>query len=143
MAKMSNNTITEFIVIDDDHINNYLCDRIVRQASLGATVRTFTNPEEGLEHLLSAYGNIGSNDAILFLDINMPQLDGWDVLDRINELPFLVKQHIQIHMLSSSIDERDVQKANDHPLVSSMIYKPLSIEKVQAILPRVPEPFAE
>ncbi|MBB6459307.1 response regulator [Flammeovirga kamogawensis] len=69
---------------------------------------------------------------ILFLDLNMPGLDGWQVLDELENRGIV--DHFKIFILSSSVNPQDKQKANDHPKVCSYIEKPLSKQKVLSTL---------
>jgi CheY-like chemotaxis protein len=132
---MNNNTLPDFIIIDDDPINNLICQKMVELTIKGSFMQTFTEPEKGLEYLMSAYAAENAKNAILFLDINMPHLNGWDVLERFKNFPGSVKQHIKIYMLSSSVDPQDQEKAGDSPLVSGFISKPLSQAKLQTTFP--------
>ena len=131
----------DFIVIDDDYINNIICVQFIGLVMPGASVKTFTFPEKGLEYILSTYCDYNANNAILFLDINMPVLSGWDVLDKFKNFPDQVKEHIEIFMLSSSVDPIDKEKANNNPFVSGFITKSLSEAKLRAILPKFESVF--
>jgi CheY-like chemotaxis protein len=130
---MEQKTLPDFIVLDDDAVNNLICEKIIQTTFPGAIVQTFTEPEMGLEHILATYAEGNSHNAILFLDINMPSLNGWEVLDKLDEFPDVVKGHVKIFMLSSSVDPLDTEKARDNPLVSGYIMKSLSQTKLQAV----------
>ena len=125
--------MTDFIVIDDDNMNNIICFNIIKQTIKGAVVNTFTEPEKGLEYILSGYSDENSSDAVLFLDINMPSLSGWEVLDKFKDFPESIKKRIKIHMLSSSVNPLDKRKAQDNPYVSSYVEKSLSKIKLLTI----------
>lgn len=124
----------DFIVIDDDLINNILCRKVIHSASPGSDIFIFTNPFEGLRHINSNYIHSNSNNAILLLDINMPDLSGWDVLEEIKPFHSMIKKCFKIFMLSSSIDPIDIERANINPLVSGYIEKPLTSPKLKDIL---------
>jgi CheY-like chemotaxis protein len=62
---------------------------------------------------------------IILLDINMPVMDGWDFLDAYSPLHSQVAKKIRIYILSSSISESDMDKANRNPLVSRFVSKPI------------------
>jgi len=127
--------IPDFIVFDDDLINNLICEKMILMTIPGSTVKTFTEPEKGLDYLLENYAVPNDKDAVLLLDINMPVLNGWDVLDRFNEFPAIVKGHIKIFMLSSSVDPLDTEKAGANPYVSGYIMKSLSQAKLKSFFP--------
>lgn len=125
----------DFIVIDDDPINNMICSEFINLTISGTEIRTFTDPEKGLQYLTAKYAEYTEQQTVLFLDINMPFLSGWDVLERLEGFPDCVKKHLTVFMLSSSLDVKDKEKANAHPLVSGYISKFLSPEKLKEIFP--------
>ena len=132
MAKID--SLPDFIVIDDDRTNNTICRKIILNVAPEAKVETFFDPNAGLVHIQSNYGHHKANNVILLLDINMPTLFGWEVLEEFRKFPELTRSHFKIFMLSSSFDYHDKEKANQNPLVSGYIEKPLTVLKIQAIL---------
>ncbi len=126
---MKQDILPHFIVIDDDPVNNMICLKIIQLVVPGVVVQAFTHPEKGMEYILS----IGTKKAILFLDINMPELTGWEVLDRMNDFPDMVKAHLTTFILSSSVASDDLEKANQAPLVAGYIVKPLSQVELRSV----------
>jgi len=90
-------------------------------------VLDFESPLQALQYVDNTCAGDFASTAIL-LDINMPELNGWQVLEKLQELPSSKKECLTIFMLSSSIDPRDKQKADEHVLISGYIEKPLSRE---------------
>ena len=126
-----------FIVIDDDKFSNMLCSHIIGSALPDATVHTFLDPEEALQFISSTDFSIVGN-MILLLDINMPVLSGWDVLDRIAAMDESNQNALRIYMFSSSVDKRDRTRALGNKLVRDYIEKPLDSAKVLKILEAQP-----
>ncbi len=122
-----------FIIIDDDYTNNLLCNKIIKLVLEDASVRTFLFPEEGLEFLKSKSEIIEGPSAVLFLDINMPTMSGWEFLERFEKFDAEVKQKIKVFILSSSVDSRDKRKALTYDIVSDYIVKPLTKDRVRTI----------
>ncbi len=131
---MEDITLAYFIAIDDDRIDNMICSKIIQQALPGADVKTFTDPEAGLEHLKSLSEERDNKQGILFLDINMPTLTGWEVLERFKNFPDEFKKQIKIFILSSSVSPKDKELADNNPLVHNFIQKPLTKQKLEAII---------
>lgn len=124
--------MTDFIVIDDDPVNNRICKIIIERVYPGKQITCFTEPEQGLKFIADAYHTPGSKQAIMLLDINMPVLSGWDVLNRLEEMPKDIIDRFTIYILSSSVDAYDKKKAGDSKLVSGYIEKPLTMDRVKS-----------
>ena len=69
---------------------------------------------------------------IIFLDINMPIWDGWQFLEEFNLLP--INQKIFIHILSSSNNEEDIEKAQGYKMVNNYLIKPIEQNQMKKIL---------
>jgi CheY-like chemotaxis protein len=124
-----------FLVIDDDPINNMICTHTIKSATGDNVTRCFTIPEEGLEYIENEFAKKGgSSPTILFLDINMPSMTGWDVLDKLKGFADQVKKNVSIYILSSSVSQLDQELAYNNPLVTDYIVKPLTKDKLLQIL---------
>ncbi len=133
---MRKNEPPDFIIIDDEVINNYVSQKYIQSVFRRAKVQTFTSPVEGLNYIETT-GSVGQKPAVIFLDINMPVLTGWDVLDRLSHLPGTILRQLTIFILSSSIAAEDKLKAHSNPLVAGYIEKPLNINHLMDISERL------
>jgi CheY-like chemotaxis protein len=121
-----------FVVIDDDVSTNFYSKLIIRKTFPESEVSTFSNPLEAIEYFQNTSAKSPTNTIVL-LDINMPELSGWEVLDKIEALNEL-KNTFSIFMISSSINAEDKKRAANHPLVSGYIEKPINKEKLSKML---------
>ncbi len=131
---MAEKLLPDFIVIDDDIINNMICKKIIQLTLSGVTINTFEDPSDGLRYLQTNYATGQANNVILFLDINMPAISGWDVLDRLKDFPPLFFERIQIFLISPLINEMENEKALNNKMIKGYVPKPLSRHKLQAII---------
>lgn len=115
----------EFILIDDDQIVLTFCKLLLKKAYGEIEVKTFEMPEQGLDYLTSGFSSGINTQAVILLDINMPDMDGWQFLERFEKLDDHLKQHVQIYILSSSVDERDKERAVQNKYVVDYLLKPL------------------
>lgn len=117
------------ILVDDDPINNLINKRLISKLKLTPQIEEFLEAEQAIERIRE----LDSEDSILiFLDINMPVMNGWDFLNQYLKEFKLRKDRIIV--LSSSIDFQDRQKAKEFSCVEGFIEKPLSPEKIKNIL---------
>ncbi len=124
----------DFVIIDDDPINNLICSKFIKKVCPRSTVKTFTLPLDGVKFVLSYDSVDNIAKTILLLDINMPATSGWDVLDAFASSIGFRQQQYAIYMLSSSIAIEDRNRAKTHPLVSGFIEKPLTIASIHKLI---------
>jgi CheY-like chemotaxis protein len=115
-------------IIDDDKIFVFVLKKIIGKIKNFNQVLDFKNAEEVL-NILTA--DQDSPDVIL-LDINMPIIDGWQFLERIEKLPN--KEKLKIYIMSSSIDTNDIEKSKTFSTVQDFISKPINNEKLLKII---------
>lgn len=106
---------------------------MVVEKTLGVVdIKTFTIPEQALGFLVDTYKNM-LRPTILFLDINMPSMTGWEFMEKFENLSDTIKQQIAIYILSSSVDERDKYKADNNRYIQGFLSKPLQKSTVLSI----------
>ncbi len=126
-------SIEQVIVIDDDHPSLFLCKIILEQKFTNKMIVTYSNPLTALDYFKSAFTE-NPIKTLLLVDINMPEISGWEVLDFIIELDQEIKKLITVIMLSSSIDPKDKQKVTDHPSALGYLEKPLNVEELEVVM---------
>lgn len=113
-------------LVDDDPINNLINKRLLGKVEIAKNIVEFLEGEKALSQLK----DIDPTQPILiFLDINMPVLNGWEFLEKYRELHF--NRCDKIVILSSSIDYQDRLKAQGYNAVSGFLEKPLTLEKIK------------
>jgi CheY-like chemotaxis protein len=127
-------TPRNFILVDDDPTNNILCRAVIKNSFNDTDVKAFQFPEEALTFLTENFANEDAQPAILFLDINMPSMTGWEFLDEFKKMPDNVKNKIVIYVLSSSVDAKDLEKAASNQIVKEYIQKPLRKDYLKNLL---------
>lgn len=125
---------THFVVIDDDAANNKICSATLSKLSEKANIKTFLDPLMGFDHIATEYSREDHDHrCVLFLDINMPVMNGWEFLDRFAWLPDQVKNRVRIYILSSSVDKNDIEMANRNKYVVHYLIKPLTRETIRLV----------
>tara|TARA_Y100000782_G_C10188796_1_gene268910 strand:+ start:13269 stop:13682 length:414 start_codon:yes stop_codon:yes gene_type:complete len=124
-----------FWVIDDDPVFQMIIQKLLMRIDFCGNVETSKNGMEAAAKMLEALESESSLPDFIFLDINMPIMDGWQFLERFTE-PLKESQRIPaIFIVTSSIDESDREKAKSHPLVQGYITKPVKLEFLQSLRP--------
>lgn len=127
--------LQNFIIIDDDRLNNKLCRTIIEKIYPESLVVDFTNPVEGFNYVADKYSQADCTDrAILLLDIMMPVMDAWGFLEKFEQLSTETKDRIRIYILSSSIDKSDMARAQSDKNVEYYLIKPLTRESIKLIV---------
>src|SRR3954453_14410584 len=122
------------MVIDDSDSDLYVADHYLKKYFVAAHVIPVESATEGLDYLIQNANSIEQLPSIIFLDIRMPIMDGFEFLDKYEKLPSSVHEHCTVIMLSSSADPRDRERIKNNPFVKKFINKPLDKEKIQELL---------
>jgi two-component system, chemotaxis family, chemotaxis protein CheY len=126
------------MIVDDDSVNNTVCTLIINRAQFANSVTAFTKATEALEYLQN---NIKNNPSqlpdVIFLDINMPIMNGWDFLDVFVPLLPQYPKPLLLYMLSSSVYHEDMAKAKHYPIVSDYLPKPLNTAILNSIREKI------
>lgn len=123
-----------FILVDDDAISNFITKRVIMENSPQAKVISFTEPEKGLECVLSLFKKPKEDKAILLLDINMPSMTGWEFMEILEQKEPAVSERLLVYILSSSVNPADKERAGVNLQISDYIMKPLTNDAIISIL---------
>ena len=127
--------IHDIFLIDDDGLVNFLNQEIIKDAYPDKNVQSFESATDALELLKKLSNSPDSSlPQLIFLDINMPVMDGWEFLEAFLQLPQNLIQDCKVVMHTSSIDPRDVEKAKTFSSVTDYITKPLTVQALSKIL---------
>ncbi|MBI3511788.1 MAG: response regulator [Bacteroidetes bacterium] len=125
------------MLVDDNDIDNFINERMIQGCNFAETVYVNTGTKSAIEFLanLSANKELRQEHLpqLIFLDINMPILDGYQFLDEFRSLDEKARKGIKVAMLTSSIDPKDLAKAKDYPEICAFLHKPLTEEALASI----------
>ncbi|HEX5553071.1 MAG TPA: response regulator [Chitinophagaceae bacterium] len=124
-----------FILIDDNEIDLFFHEKLIKIQKISDEVTSFTNVIQALEYL-STFKKTGRiyPQTIILLDIQMPELDGFDFLDHFEELSDDIQKKSKIFIVSSSLDHGDLSRSHANHLVEAILKKPLNTgELIEAL----------
>lgn len=117
----------QILLIDDDPVINFIHTRVVQSTYPNISIIVFENGLKAFEYIR----NNPKYSYLVFLDLNMPVMNGWEFLEAIAIESLNVK--IQLHILTSSLDSADKIRANQNKMVRSYITKPLTAIQLKTL----------
>lgn len=122
--------INNIMLIDDDEIHSNLCYELIIKSGITNSVTIFNDAEEALQHIRKNADQVDVLPDLIFLDINMPFMDGWEFLDAYEGIKPELKKQIVLILLTSSVYKNDIEKAKQYKSVVEYIKTPISINKL-------------
>lgn len=121
-------------IIDDDDIHQFFTKKSIEHFGPDSKISTFSNGQEALHDFNRLLPSSEQLPDIIFLDINMPEMDGWEMMDHLIKLLPQQSSKIDIYIVSSSIAASDRQRAKSYPEVSGFLIKPILPETLVHVL---------
>lgn len=121
-------------IIDDDPSFQFILKQTIRLISPTTEVRVFNNGKEALDHFVSMTDNPEGLPDVILVDLNMPVMNGWELIENISQLPEDVKTHFKTYILTSSIFQSDVKKSKQYNFISDYLFKPVDEDVMKEIL---------
>lgn len=118
-------------IIDDDPIFIFGTKKMLELADICTNFMVFKNGQDALKHLTALSKGDEPLPEVILLDLNMPLMDGWQFLDRFTAIP--TKEKINIFIVSSSLDPKDIERAKTYEVVNNYIIKPIALDNIKEI----------
>jgi CheY-like chemotaxis protein len=128
MFKKSEYVFENVLIVDDTEIDILFTVSIIQRSSIVKNIIIKQSVLAGLDYLQNCNYNREPVPELIFLDMNMPHLDGFDFLNAFQQLDTHIKQASKVVMLSASTDMLEIEKALNNPSISHFIRKPLSMD---------------
>lgn len=117
----------EILLIDDDPIINFINSKVIKSEFPDKKTTIFEGGAQALNYIREH----PQNNYLIFLDIHMPKMTGWDFIRIISQEKMML--NLQIYILTSSIDKIDLKKAEENDFVLSYLPKPLKLDVLKKI----------
>ena len=127
------------LLIDDDIDDNFFHKRVINKVGITEEVVECSNGEDAIDFLMNKGKYAGEDKPypqpdLLFLDINMPKMNGWEFLDAYDKLPPHIQGGPVVAMLTSSTNPQDIKRAMKYNIVRDYRNKPLTQDMLKNIL---------
>lgn len=126
----------KILFVDDDPITLMLCKKVIAKSSFANEIATAQDGEEALKYFntLKYDSTKKITDKIpqlIFLDLNMPVMGGWEFLDHFTSDAYAEFSETKVIILSSTIDPEDLQRAKKHPVIIDFLSKPITTSMLE------------
>jgi CheY-like chemotaxis protein len=126
-------TLNHIVLVDDNETTSFLNNRLLSRLAVARQVSTFMRAEEALDALWGTTANEHEAPDLVFVDLKMPGLSGFDFLERYTSLPAAAQERTVVAVLTTSMHSADTARVAKYPNVEYLT-KPLTEEKMQRLL---------
>ena len=122
-------------IIDDDKIYVNLIRKVIETRKLSKNLLEFNNGKEALDYFKQVFSDRDTEKipSIIFLDLNMPIMDGWQFLEHFVQIQRPINKSIILYIISSSINPKDIAKAGTLESISGYIVKPVKPRELEIL----------
>ena len=130
----------KILFVDDDPITLMLCKKVIERAEFSKEIVTANNGEDAIRYFENLKATINTENSIvlpelMFLDLNMPVMGGWEFLDIFSKENYpTVFPNLKVIVLSSTIDPKDIEKSKSYSMVIDFLSKPITKEILKSIV---------
>lgn len=121
-------------IVDDDLIYRFTMVKTLESIKLPMDIMVFSDGEKAINFMLDNLDNEPEYPDVIFLDIDMPVMDGFQFMEEFIKIKPRIGKSITIYMVSSSIDPVDIERANNISAISDYIIKPIGLVRLKEIM---------
>ncbi|RJE73008.1 MULTISPECIES: response regulator [Reichenbachiella] len=125
--------IRKVAVIDDDQVFQLIIKKQIEMKNFECEILSFFNGQEAYDFFKENVDQADVLPDLVMLDVNMPVKNGWDFLQDYQTLPSEMRSKIKLYMVTSSVIQSDIDKANDNENIISFVSKPITNEKLEEV----------
>jgi CheY-like chemotaxis protein len=123
-----------FLLIDDDDIISVIHPATIQRAISNSDIEIAPSGNDAIALIDELIHLQESPPDYIFLDINMPEISGFEFLDSLTETELDFLKNSKIIMLSSSVNQQDIERAKSYPMIRDFVSKPLTVEYIRGLV---------
>ena len=125
------------MLIDDNPIDLYIASRMININNFAKNILQFSSAIEALTYLKENQEDTSLLPDVIFVDIYMPGMSGFEFMAEYEKLPIALKEHCKVFIVSSTVDQEDVAKANRDKNIIAMKEKPITKDFLNGLRVRI------
>lgn len=125
---------TNILLVDDDEINNFLSNELIKLHQPEVAIESILYVDQALEYLQGKIINKQTLPDIVLVDINMPDLNGWDFIAEFEKMDADAIKNVKVYVYTSSIYYKDHERVRNYKSVVKLLTKPFTDEMIEEIL---------
>jgi CheY-like chemotaxis protein len=118
------------LLVDDNDVDLFIQKRFIEISGFARNIKTYNSPNQAITYLQESSSEMPQ---IIFLDLNMPDMDGFGFLEKFIQLPKEIQEIAKVVVLTSSSNQSDKKRAETYSSVTNFLSKPLSVEALKSL----------
>lgn len=123
----------DVMIIDDNKIDLYINSQAITRSCFAHKILEYSSAVDALKYLRLHSNDLSRIPDVIFVDIYMPEMSGFEFMEAYDELPEKIKKHSRVYIISSSIDKQDIYRAKADSNIIAFHEKPLSRNFLETI----------
>lgn len=133
MTNILNPKFKNVMIIDDSEIDIFITSRLIVKHSFAENILKYNDANEAVNFLIENQNDTTALPEIILLDIMMPLMTGFEFMEIYDQLYYKIKNHCKVYIVSSSLNHKDINAANDDPNVIDFHMKPVTSNFLDSI----------
>jgi len=130
-----------FIIIDDTELDHFIARKMIGNVNSAYKIQNFLDASSALQHIIENKEEGTIKIVIVFLDIYMPMMNGFEFIEEFEKLDQAIRDKYYIVALTSSIEISDINRVSSYSSFKARITKPLSVDGLNSLLNKVNSEF--
>ena len=122
--------VDHILFVDDDEATLFYHQMMAEESGVTNHIITARNGDQGMLRIKELITHHHNENTLVFMDINMPAINGWDVIESLEKMNKEVFKNIHIYMTSAADHPRDIERINQHLIIKGFVSKPITAEKI-------------